>query len=193
MAPGALLVSALTEAGLGAVMALGLNVAFAMFSFGARLVDVQVGYGIGQVLDPMTKQPLPVIGAVFSQLALLSFFAVDGHHALVRGLVLSVERFPPGAPIWMSDFVLGVVTRHTAALFSLGFAMVAPLVFCLMLVEVGLGVLARNLPQINALVLGLPIKVAAGLAALTLWASGAGAVVARAHASVFSTWEALWR
>lgn len=189
---GALMTAALSELALGAVMALGLNIAFAMFSFGAHLIDVQMGFGMGQVLDPMTRQPTPVLGAAFSQLALLSFFALDGHHALMRGLVLSIEHFPPGAP-WMSDLTLGAVTRHVSQLFSLGFAMVAPVVLCLMLVELGLGVLARNLPQINALVLGFPIKVMAGLAALTLWTSGAGAVVARAHASVFVAWEALWR
>lgn len=181
-----------SELALGAVLALGLNLGFAMFTLGARLVDVQIGFGLGQVLDPLTKQPLPVLGAAFSQLAFVTFFALDGHHALLRGLVLSVEHFPPGAS-WLSDAAVAGVMRHVSQLFSLGFAMVAPVVFCLMLVEFSLGILARNLPQMNTLAMGLPVKVIAGLAALALWISGSSGVIARAHASIFLAWESIWR
>lgn len=78
-------------------------------------------------------------------------------------------------------------------MFSLGFAMVAPVVFCLTLVEMGLGVLSRNLPQMNTLVVGVPIKVMVGLASLGAWAAFSGTVMERAYASTFATWGALWR
>jgi flagellar biosynthesis protein FliR len=184
--------AAVREVALGAVMALGLNIAFAIFNFGARLLDVQIGFGIGQVLDPMTKQPVPILGAAFGQLALVTFFAIDGHHALMRGVAISVERFPPRAD-WLMTLSLAAVVRPVSELFSLGFTMVAPIVLCLLLAELGLGVIARSLPQINVLALGLPVKIITGLVALSLWASGAGSVIGRAHASAFSAWEALWR
>jgi flagellar biosynthetic protein FliR len=189
---GTLLPAMASELALGAVLALGLNLGFAMFALGARLVDVQIGFGLGQVLDPLTKHPQPVLAAAFGQLSLVTFFALDGHHALLRGLVLSVEHFPPGTP-WLSDAAFTGVTRHVSQLFSLGFAMVAPVVTCLILVEFGLGILARNLPQINTLTLGMPVKVVAGLAALAVWISDSSSVVARAHASIFAMWESLWK
>lgn len=189
---GSFIASALSELMLGAAMALGLNIAFAIFTFGARVVDVQIGFGLGQVLDPATKHPMPVLAAAFSQLALITFFALDGHHALMRGLVLSVEQIAPGAA-WSADAAPVAIVRHGAQLFSLGFAMVAPVVFAMLLIEFALGVLARNMPQINALAMGLPIKALVGMAALGLWATSAGGIVARAHASVFSAWESLWR
>ena len=187
-----LLAAAASEAALGAVMALGLNMAFAMFSFGARLVDVQIGFGMGQVFDPMTRQQLPILGAVFTQVALVGFFLLDGHHALLRGVALSLEAAPPGGA-WALEPLLPAVAKQAGQMFSLGFAMVAPVVFCLTLVELGLGVLSRNLPQMNTLVVGVPIKVVVGLTALGLWATASGAVMQRAHASTFAMWGALWR
>jgi flagellar biosynthesis protein FliR len=154
---GWLITAAASEAALGAVMALGLNMAFAMFSFGARLVDVQIGFGMGQVFDPMTRQQLPILGAVFTQVALVGFFLLDGHHALLRGVALSLEAAPPGQA-WALAPLLPAVVRQVGQMFSLGFAMVAPVVFCLTLVELGLGVLSRNLPQMNTLVVGVPMK-----------------------------------
>jgi flagellar biosynthetic protein FliR len=189
---GWLLPAAASEAALGVVMALGLNMAFAVFSFGARLVDVQIGFGMGQVFDPMTRQQLPVLSAVFMQVALVGFFLLDGHHALLRGVALSLEAVPPGQP-WAPGPLLPAVVKQAAQMFSLGFAMVAPVVFCLTLVELGLGVLSRNLPQMNTLVVGVPIKVVVGLAALGAWAVGSGAVMQRAYASTFAMWGALWR
>jgi flagellar biosynthesis protein FliR len=181
-----------SELALGAILALGLNLGFSMFTFGARIVDVQIGFGLGQVLDPLTKHPQPVLASGFGQLGLVTFFALDAHHALLRGLALSIEHFPFGV-IWPSDAALEGVIRLVSQVLSLGLAMVAPVVTCLILMEFGLGILSRNLPQMNTLTMGMPVKVVTGLAALAVWISGSSSVIARAHASVFSMWEAVWQ
>lgn len=188
---GWLFAAAISEAAFGGALALGLNMAFAAFALAGRLVDLQSGFGLGQVFDPMTRQQLPVVTASFNQLALVGFFLVDGHHAMMRGLALSIDVVPPGGP-WALESGLLAMTRHAAQMFSLGFAMVAPVVVCLMLVELGMGVLSRNLPQMNALVVGVPIKVLAGLAVLAVWVGSSGSVMARAYHSIFEAWGALW-
>lgn len=186
-----LLPAVLREAALGAFLALGLNMAFAIFTFGARLVDVQIGFAVGQVYDPLTHQQMPTLTAAYAQLATVGFFLLDGHHALMRGLAMSLEAVPLGQD-WALASLLPAVVRQASQMFSLGFAMMVPVVFCLTLVELGLGFLSRNLPQLNVLVLGIPIKVVVGLVALALWA-GSGAHMARAYGSAFTMWSALWR
>jgi flagellar biosynthetic protein FliR len=187
---GGLMTAIASEVALGETMALGLLTGFAVFAFAARLVDVQIGYGVGQVVDPSTSQPVPVVTAALTQIALLLFFLLDGHHALMRGLVLSVEHFPPGRG-WDVDAAFGPVVRHMALLFSLGLAMLAPVVLTLVLVDLCLGVVARNLPQVNVLALGFGIKVVVGLGALSLASVAGSSVMARAYRSVFQTWESL--
>jgi flagellar biosynthetic protein FliR len=189
---GDLITGVLSEFALGATMALGISFAFAAFAVGARLLDVQIGFGIGQIFDPITQQQLPVLSGVVSQLALVLFFVSDAHVAVLRGLAISVERFPLGGGWPLADTV-GPVIQQTSGAFSLGFAIVAPVVFCLALIDLGLGVLARNLPQMNMFVLGIPVKVLAGLAALSLWVAASAGVMARVNASIFSGWEAMFR
>ncbi len=189
---GPFLAAAAGEVALGATMALGISFAFAAFSIGARLLDVQIGFGIGQVFDPVTQQQLPVLSGIVGQLAIVLFFVSDAHVSVLRGLALSFERFPPGQG-WPLDAAIGPVLQQSAAAFSLGFAIVAPVVFCLALIDLGLGVLARNLPQMNMFVVGIPIKVVAGLAALSLWIAASAGVVSRINAQIFAGWEAMFR
>lgn len=188
----ALLYAALREAALGAMMGLGLGLAFAAARVGASLVDVQIGFGMAQSLDPTTKAATPVVGVAMSQLAMLGFFLVDGHHAVMRGLVMSFEAAPPGVAGVDGQF-LATLSYQAAQMFSLGFAMVAPIVITLMLVDLMLGVLSRNLPQMNILIVGAPIKILVGISVLALWCAYGGNVMAHAYATAFDGWEALWR
>ncbi|WP_426990881.1 flagellar biosynthetic protein FliR [Cupriavidus sp. 30B13] len=180
------------EFSIGVVLALGVTLAFATFSVAGRILDIQIGFGIGQLFDPATRQNLPILTGAFSQLGLLCFFAVNGHHTVLRALAYSFEQFPMGEP-WPLSESLPVVLRHAAGVFALGFSLVAPVVTCLLLVELGLGVVARNLPQMNMFVMGMPVKVIVGLSALAAWIGGAGDVVSRIFTSVFRGWEALFR
>jgi flagellar biosynthesis protein FliR len=192
MVPAALIVAVASEIALGAAMALGINLAFAMFGLGAAIVDVQVGFSLGQVMDPTTQQRTSVLTAAFQQLALILFFLFEGHHALMRGLAMSIEHVPLGGP-WTTEAGLQIAATQVTQLFTLGFAMLAPVIFCLMLTEIGLGIIARSLPQMNTLAMGLPVKVLVALAALGAWVAASLPLMRKAHESAFSGWEYLWR
>ncbi len=58
----------------------------------------------------------------------------------------------------------------------------------LLLVDFALGAISRNLPQLNMLVLGVPVKIVAGLLALSVWAGGFGAPAGRLYAAIYATW-----
>lgn len=188
---GSLLQTATREIALGATLALGILLAFGAFAVAGRLLDVQIGFGIAQVFDPLSQTQVPFLTSVFNLLAALVFFLVDGHHALLRAIAFSLEQFPLGHP-WPLQETIGSVLKQAGALFTLGFGLAAPVVFCLFLVELALGVVARNLPQMNMLVLGIPVKIIAGLLALTLWFCGMGGAMNRAYASIFQMWGELF-
>lgn len=188
--PAALIAAASTELALGATLGLGIHVAFATFAVAGRLLDIQIGFGMAQVLDPVTQRQVPVLNSAFMQIGVLMFFLLDGHHALLRGIALSLETFPLGTgwPIaGAADAVLGQMT----GLFALGFALAAPVIFCVLLVEMALGVVARNLPQMNIFMLALPIKIGVALIALALWTPSMGAVMTRVYASIADNWSGI--
>ncbi len=185
---GALIVASLRELMLGASFALGILLAFAAISVAGRLLDVQIGFGMAQVFDPLTRRQLPLLTSAFNQLGIILFFLINAHHTLLRALALSVEKFPLGRAWDMADLVLPVV-RQVGGLFSFGFALASPVVFCVLLVELALGVVSRNLPQMNMFVMGVPVKIVVGLFALSLWFLAVGDVMTRIHGSIFQTWD----
>lgn len=188
LSPGDLLEAAAAEVALGGTLALGIFIAFAAISMAGRLIDVQIGFGMAQVIDPATQRQIPIITAAFNQLGVLVFFLVNGHHALLRGIAYTVDRFPPGRP-WPVEAAAPMVVKQMAGLFSLGFALAAPVVVCLLLLELAIGVVARNLPQMNMFVIGIPVKIVVGLVLLSVWFSGLGDAMSRIYGFIFRGWE----
>jgi flagellar biosynthetic protein FliR len=188
---GEVLAACATEFALGSTLALGVFIAFGAVSMAGRLLDVQVGFGMAQVIDPATHQQVPILTSAFTQVAALVFFLVDGHHALLRGIAFSLERFPLGRP-WPLEAAAPYVLKQAGALFTLGIALAAPVVVCLLLVDLALGVVARNLPQMNMFVVGLPVKIVAGLVALSLWIGGMGDALGRVYRSIYTTWDSVF-
>lgn len=180
--------AAFKELLLGATFSIGILVAFAAISVAGRLLDIQIGFGVAQVFDPMSQTQLPVLTAAFNQLGVIFFFLVDGHHTVLRAVALSVENFPLGAP-WSVESMALPVMKQVGVLFSLGFSLAAPVVFCVLLVELALGVVSRNMPQMNMFVMGVPIKIVIGLVTLSIWFLAMGDVLKRIYRSIFQTWE----
>ena len=191
MTSGELIAACLKELALGATLGLAILTAFAAISMAGRLIDVQIGFGMAQVFDPVTRRQVPVLSSAFDKLGVIVFFLVDGHHALLRGIAYSLERFPPGRT-WAVEAAAPLVIKQIAGFFGLGLALAAPVVVCLLMVELALGVVSRNLPQMNMFVIAVPIKVFVGLAVLSLWLGGAGDAMNRIYGSIYRAWDGMF-
>lgn len=188
---GDIFTAALQEAALGITLALGVLLAFAAFGMAGNLLDTQIGFGIAQVFDPSNNLPSPLLTSTFNFLAVIVFFLMDGHHALLRGLSYSVYAFPVGQP-WGMAYAFAPLLKQVAGLFSFGFALASPVVFALLMVEFALSVISRSLPQINMLTMGIPVKILIGVAALSLWFMGMGSAMSNIYASIYKTWNAIF-
>lgn len=188
---GSLLLCALRELVLGAMLALAVHIAFAAFSVAGAILDVQIGFGMSQVLDPATNRQSSALTAVFNQVGILVFFLLNGHHALLRGVVYSLRHFPLGAP-WPLTMTFTPLFRQAAGLFTLAVALAAPVMLCIMLVELAVGVIGRNLPQMNMFTIGIPAKLVVGLVALALWATGMGNAMSQVYGSIYRTWDEIF-
>jgi len=123
-------------------------------------VDFQMGFAIANVIDPQTGAQSPLTGQYFYMIALLFLLAVNGHHLLIDGVFYSYQVVPLDAfiPFYegnIAQFVIGVFNK----MFLIAFQMAIPIVGCLFLVDVALGIIARTVPQLNVFVVGLPIKI----------------------------------
>ena len=166
---GGFIQSALLEFSFGLLLACGIFCAFSAIAFAGRALDVQIGFGIGQVFDPISRAQVPIVTSIFLYTSVLLFFLLDGHHALFKGLAYTLTVVPLGG-FAIQDLNLRGVLAAWGNVYGLGFMLIAPVAAVLLVTELGLGVLARGLPQMNVFVIALPVKIMVGLLALTLWA-----------------------
>lgn len=140
---------------------------FAAAQFAGQLADIQVGFGIANVLDPLTSAQVTLIGQLQYLGALLVFLLLDGHHLLLRGLADTFNVAPPGQPVAaLSAPLTLVIERGGRLMFILAAQISAPVLTALFLTNFALGLVARMLPQMNLFLVGMPINVAVGLFAL---------------------------
>lgn len=175
------------EALLGALLAFGILAAFAAFQIAGRVIDLQLGFGAATLIDPGTRGHAPLLGTLVWMTAVAAFFAVDGHHALLRAFAVSLETVPPGAAL--RGLSLAPAIGQFGLMFAFALALAAPVMFVLLLVDAALAVMARTMPQMNMFFLSLPLKVLVGLLALSLSITHAGPLVRRTFESILAMWE----
>lgn len=148
----ALVLEVLTGAGLGFLVYL----VFAAVQTAGALIDLQSGFTMAQAFDPGQN----VVGAQYTKLfnmtALALMFTSDAYQLIIAGLARSFNALPVGSGLSLDAEILltGVSQMFLAALQIAG-----PLVVVLFLADVGLGLLTRVAPQLNAFALGFPLKI----------------------------------
>ncbi|MFZ6659018.1 flagellar biosynthetic protein FliR [Undibacterium sp. TJN19] len=182
-----LVMAGVGEVMLGALMAFGIFVAFAAFSFAGNMLDLQIGFNIANIFDPTTRSRSPLIAALLGMVALALFFTMDAHHTMLRGLAFSFEKIPLGQMLQLPSPML--LAKQFGTVFSYGLMLAAPAFFCLFLVEMSLAVLSRNLPQLNIFMLSAPIKIAVGMSVLAYVSGHFASVTTKIFASLFGFWE----
>ncbi|SET41268.1 flagellar biosynthetic protein FliR [Salinibacillus kushneri] len=123
-------------------------------------IDFQMGFAIANVVDPQTGVQSPLIGQFLYTITLLFLITVDAHHLLLDGIFYSyqfieIDQFIPFQDGSIVEFVIDSFNK----MFLIAFQMSIPIVGCLFLVDVALGIVARTVPQLNVFVVGLPLKI----------------------------------
>lgn len=183
--------AALGEAMYGLAFAFGFIVAYASTQVAGRALDIQVGFGAAGILNPATRTMSPLLGSVLGMLMIAAFLALDGHLVLIRALAASLAALPPGTTLTNLDASL--VLNHSAATFTFGLALAAPVMFMLLLSDLAMAVFARSMPQLNVFVLGFAVKIVLGLSGLALAVRFSNAVLEKLFDASFLYWDRLAR
>jgi len=144
---------------------------FTVMQIAGSFMDIQVGFGIANVIDPMTGASSPVIGNLKYMIAMLLFLSLNGHHLLLKAIMESYEWIPLSNDLFarmyggqISEFIL----KSFTTIFALSFQIASPFIVALFLTDIGLGFLTRVAPQFNVFVIGVPLKMLVGFMLLLL-------------------------
>jgi len=132
-----------------------------------QLVDIQIGFGLVNVVDPVANRQVTVIGQFQYLLAMLLFLVFNGHHMVLLGLVESYGVVPISGFTLAGKLQAGVV-RLFCNTVVVAFKIAAPVTCTLLLADVIMAVLARTVPQMNIFIVGFPLKIGVGLLTLVI-------------------------
>ena len=149
------------QAVIGGVIGLALQLTMAVVNMLGFLVSSQVGFSMAQMNDPVNGQQSDVISALLGLVAILVFFAVDGHLVLAGVLGQSFRAWPVGAGY--GGLLLETVALNVGWVFSAAILLALPIVFSTMVVQIGFGFLNRVAPSLNLFSLGFSLVTLFGL------------------------------
>lgn len=178
----------ITEMVIGGTMSIGTQIAFAAIEMGGRILDIQIGYGMAQVYDPALRRQMPFLTSALSQFGVLVFLCSDSCHTILRGVNFSLASLPPGQN-WAMSASLVSILQHAGSLFSLGFILVAPVIFCMLLLEFGLAMLARTVPQLHIFSFNHSARIVVGVSATSLLLLSMPQAIGRIYQTAFLSWE----
>jgi flagellar biosynthetic protein FliR len=153
------------QAIIGGAIGLAMQFSMAVISMLGFVVSSQVGFSMAQMNDPVNGMPSDVISSLLALVAILVFFAVDGHLVLAAVLGGSFRAWPVGAGY--PPLLLHAVALNLGWVFSAAMLLALPIVFSTMVVQLGFGFLNRIAPTLNLFSLGFSLVTVFGVLMLT--------------------------
>ncbi|HJN93691.1 MAG TPA: flagellar biosynthetic protein FliR, partial [Dehalococcoidia bacterium] len=92
----------------------------------------------------------------------LIFFLVNAHHQVIAGLFGTFDILPLNT-FSGDELNITAMIQISAQMFISAVQIALPIVAALFMTDVALAVIARTMPQLNVLIVGMPVKIAVGL------------------------------
>lgn len=140
---------------------------FSAIQMAGQMLDMQIGFGIINMIDPLSGQQAPLIGNFKYILALITFLSINGHHVLLSALFASFKLIPVTGvvlPVALAEFMVNMVSWMLIIAVKISL----PVIVALLLTDMALGILARTMPQMNIFVVGVPGKIIIGIFVLSI-------------------------
>ncbi|MDR1378206.1 MAG: flagellar biosynthetic protein FliR [Synergistaceae bacterium] len=158
---------ALRELMIGTALGLLTALPLTALQVSGEQIGTAMGISMASVMDPLTQRQSSILDQMQFLVGLWFYFRWNGHLLMIQAVVESLSLVPLAklSLVPASDMALG---EWFSGVFHLALEIVIPFYCALLLADVGLGFLARTVPQMNIFVLGLPLKLALGFFVLTL-------------------------
>lgn len=174
-----LLVLVIKEVAFGLALGFVVNLIFLSFQMAGQMVDFQIGFSMVSYYDSLSSTRVSIFGNIYQWLGLILFFVINGHHIMLYSFAQSFDLIPL-AGLELASLDLKVVVNIFAKSFLTAFQIAIPIIFVILMTDAVIGLISRTVPQINILMLGLPLKVLVGLAALIIILPAIGNMIVRA-------------
>lgn len=123
---------------------------FFAVAMAGELVSLSMGLGQAQVFNPLMGSTGNALEQFYSILATLVFLSINGHHMMLSGLVDSFSYLPI-AELKFEFATLGELVARVQNFFVITIKIAAPVLISMMIIQLGMALLSRVVPQINVI------------------------------------------
>ena len=149
----------------GILMGFMLNFVFYGMSYAGVLIGFDMGLAMARMFDPTTETQTNMMGQAMLIMSSLIFLAINGHHYVIQGLAYSFNIVPLGF-IELSKPIIDLLITYSAAIFVLAVKIASPILVSMFLINLGSGIVARVIPQMNVFFVLHPLKMIIGFSLL---------------------------
>ncbi|WP_032121958.1 fused FliR family export protein/FlhB family type III secretion system protein [Clostridium amazonitimonense] len=163
----ALILAIINEIMSGIVLGFITGMSFSAIRMAGNLMDMQIGLSMLSMFDPNTKSNSTLLERLMYWMSLLILFILDGHHMIIWSFLDSFKAVSLGKSLITQESSMQVI-HSIIQYFWIGLKIALPIIMIIIITELTLGLVARTVPQLNIMILGLPIKIIVGLLTFAL-------------------------
>ena len=153
-----LLLNVGTQVLVGVAMGFVTQLLFGAIAAAGSLIDVFGGFSLASGFDPLSMNANTVFGKFHQMLATVLLFVTGGHLLVIGGLLRTFHFLPLGtSPEWQT--APDVLLTAFGLFFTTAVQIALPMVAVLFLSDLGLALLTKVAPQLNAFNVMFPVKV----------------------------------
>ena len=156
----------LKEALVGLVIGYVISLITSIVQGGGQIIDLQMGFSMGAFIDPIDGTQSSLMGNFHVILATMLLLATNAHYYLIAAMVKSYAYIPINPVKMPSDYLY--YAQLVANVFALGIQFALPVFGAILVADVGVGLLARTVPQLNIFSVVFTVKIIFGLIILYL-------------------------
>lgn len=157
----------ISELTIGLFLGLAARLAIAALQTAGSIIAAQVSLANAISFDSISAQQGSLPANFFSMVGVVLLFVMDLHHLLLAGVAASYDTFPPGAPLPVGGLA-EAMSVLVAEGFAAALALSAPFILIGVIVSLGMGILARLMPQVQVFFIVMPLQIGLGFVVIAL-------------------------
>lgn len=157
-----LIIMSFREVMIGLLIGLLTRLFFFTLSMAGEMVSVTMGLGQAQIFNPMMGSMGNALEQFYVITGTLIYLSLNGHHYLLEALIQSFQTSPL-AVLDLNVAAFSEVVLKVQQYFIFGIKIAVPVLISMMIVQIGMALLSRAVPQINVIMTSAAITTLLGI------------------------------
>lgn len=166
MSTGIFVSGLVVQAVIGSLLGFITSLLLSVLSAAGSLTDITSGLSASTTFDPISGTANPVTANTFNVIMTTLLFASGGDLLIVKGFMTSFQAV--GLSSKAVSLIGPALMSEVAYFFVAAVEIAAPVLGCMFLAYVALGLLTRSAPQLNVMSLGFALNIALALVVVTV-------------------------